>query len=92
MEDRKSNSAPPSPKLRPTRRLNERSDLQSSKGLPTRLDTVFVETLEQVRFDWPEYLAVERIRIGITEIGATMVVLACLPYALGGRFLLSFGS
>jgi hypothetical protein len=43
-----------------------------------RLDTVFAETLEQVQFDWPEYLAVERIRIGIAEIGATLVVLAVL--------------
>ena len=43
-----------------------------------RLDTVFAETVEQVQFDWPEYLAVERIRIGIAEIGATLVVLAVL--------------
>jgi hypothetical protein len=43
-----------------------------------RLDTVFAETLEQVQFGWPEYLAVQRIRIGIAEIGATMVVLAVL--------------
>jgi hypothetical protein len=78
MQDRKSNSAPPSLRLRRTRRLNERLDLQSSKDLPTRLDTVFVETIEQVRFDWPESLAVERIRIGIAEIGAGMVVLAGL--------------
>jgi len=53
--------------------LNERSE-----DLPTQLDTVFVETLEQVRFDWPESLGVERIRIGIAEIGVTMVVLAVL--------------
>lgn len=78
MQDRKSSSAPPSLRLRRTRRLNERSNLQSSKDLPTRLDTVFVETLEKVRFNWPESLAVERIRIGIAEIGATMVVLAVL--------------
>ena len=64
--------------LRRSRRLNERSDLQSSKDLPTGLDTVFAETLEQLRFDWPESLAVERIRIGIAEIGAGMVVLAGL--------------
>jgi len=73
MQDRQSNSAPASPKVRWTGRLNERSE-----DLPTRLDTVFVETLEQVRFDWPESLAVERIRIGIAEIGVTMVVLAVL--------------
>ena len=42
------------------------------------LDTVFAETLEQVQFDWPESSAVERIRIGIAEIGATLVVLAVL--------------
>lgn len=42
------------------------------------LDTVFAETLEQVQFDWPGYLAVERIRIGIAEIGATIVMLSVL--------------
>jgi len=73
MQDSKSISGPLSPKSRRSRRT-----FKSSKNLPMRLDTVFAETVEQVQFDWPEYLAVERIRIGIAEIGATMVVLAVL--------------
>jgi hypothetical protein len=73
MQASKSISGPLSPKSRRSRRT-----FKSSKNLPMRLDTVFAETLEQVQFDWPEYLAVERIRIGIAEIGATMVVLAVL--------------
>jgi hypothetical protein len=48
---------------------------------------VFVETLEQVRFDWPKSLAVVRIRIGIAEIGAAMLVLA-VPTALAGLAIL----
>ena len=73
MQDSKSISGPLSPKSSRSRRT-----FKSSKNLPMRLDTVFAETVEQVQFDWPEYLAVERIRIGIAEIGATMVVLAVL--------------
>jgi hypothetical protein len=73
MQDSKSISGPPSRKPRRSRR-----PFKSSKDLPMRLGAVFAETLEQVQFDWPEYLAVERIRIGIAEIGATMVVLAVL--------------
>jgi hypothetical protein len=65
-------------KAKTNRRLNEPLDLQSSKDQPMCLDTAFAETLEQVQFDWPGYLAVERIRIGIAEIGATIVVLSVL--------------
>jgi hypothetical protein len=49
---------------------------------------VFVETLEQVRFDWPKSLAVERIRIGIAEIGVAMVVLAVLTVLAGLAILI----
>jgi hypothetical protein len=88
IQDRKPNSVLPSLKRSRTRRLNERWDLQSPRDLPTRLDMVFVETLEQVRFDWPKSLAVERIRIGIAEIGVAMVVLAVLTVLAGLAILI----
>jgi hypothetical protein len=88
MQDCKSNSALPSLKRGPTRRLNERLDRQSPRELPTRLDTVFVEILEQVRFEWPKSLAVERIRIGIAEIGAALVGLAVLTVLAGLAILI----
>lgn len=52
---------------------------------PSDLDRALVEAAEEMSFDWPEFLPVERIKPGVAEM-----VLAVLLFAgllLFGRFL-----
>ena len=42
------------------------------------LDRGLVEVSEEVKFDWPGFLPVERIKAGITEIAVGLIVFAAL--------------
>jgi hypothetical protein len=42
------------------------------------LDREFVDICEEMKFDWPEFLPVERIKAGITEIALGLIVFAAL--------------
>ena len=37
-----------------------------------------IEVSEEMKFDWPEFLPVERIKAGITEIAVGLIVFAAL--------------
>ena len=41
-------------------------------------DREFVKISEEMKFDWPEFLPVERIKAGITEITLGLMVFAAL--------------
>jgi hypothetical protein len=41
-------------------------------------DRELVEISEEMKFDWPEFLPVERIKAGITEIALGLIVFAAL--------------
>ena len=45
---------------------------------PYDLDRALVEPVEEMKFDWPEFLPVERIKAGITEIALGLIVFAAL--------------
>ena len=42
------------------------------------LDRALVEAAEEIEFDWPEFLPVERIKAGITEIALGFLLFAAL--------------
>jgi len=42
------------------------------------LDRELVEVSEELKFDWPRLLPVERIKAGITEIAVGLIVFAAL--------------
>ena len=42
------------------------------------LDRGLVDLPEEIKFDWPEFLPVERIKAGITEIAVGLIVFAAL--------------
>jgi len=42
------------------------------------LDRALVETAEEIEFDWPKFLPVERIKAGITEIALGLLLFAGL--------------
>jgi hypothetical protein len=44
--------------------------------MPMDLEIAFFQTVENIDFDWPETLAVERIKIGIAEIAVAVLVFA----------------
>jgi hypothetical protein len=48
------------------------------KDFAHTLDRELVEVSEQMKFDWPEFLPVERIKGGITEIALGLIVFAAL--------------
>lgn len=41
-------------------------------------DREFVKISEEMKFDWPEFLPVERIKAGITEIALGLIMFAAL--------------
>ena len=41
---------------------------------PCHLDTALVEMAEEIEIDWPEFLPVERIRRGLTEIAFELLL------------------
>ena len=45
---------------------------------PHDLDRALAEAAEEMGFDWPEFLALERIKAGITEITLGFLLLAGL--------------
>jgi hypothetical protein len=42
------------------------------------VDREFVDISEEMKFDWPDFLPVERIKAGITEIALGLIVFAAL--------------
>ena len=44
--------------------------------MPMDLEIAFFQTVENIDFDWPETLTVERIKIGIAAIAVSVLVLA----------------
>jgi len=42
------------------------------------LDRELIEVSEELKFDWPRFLPVERIKAGITEIAVGLIVFAAL--------------
>jgi hypothetical protein len=40
------------------------------------VDREFVDISEEMKFDWPDFLPVERIKAGITEIALGLIVFA----------------
>jgi hypothetical protein len=58
----------------------EKKDRLSPPDSPTPydLDRVLVEAAEEIEFDWPEFLPVERIKAGITEIALGFLLFAGL--------------
>jgi hypothetical protein len=48
------------------------------KNSANTLNRDFVDISEEVKFDWPEFLPVERIKAGITEIALGLIVFAAL--------------
>jgi hypothetical protein len=48
------------------------------KNCADTLDRELVEVSEEMKFDWPEFLPVERIKAGITEIALGLIVFATL--------------
>ena len=48
------------------------------KNSADTLDREFVDICEEMKFDWPEFLPVERIKAGITEIALGLIVFATL--------------
>lgn len=55
---------------------------------PLDIHRVLVEAAEETDFDWPEFLSVERIKMGTAEISFGFLVLVGL-IALGALFFLS---
>jgi hypothetical protein len=45
---------------------------------PCDLDRALVEAAEQMKFDWPEFLPVERVKAGISEIALGFLLFAAL--------------
>ena len=48
------------------------------KNSANTLNRDFVDISEEMKFDWPEFLPVERIKAGITEIALGLIVFATL--------------
>jgi len=65
-------------------------DTTDQTGL-SDLDRAMVEAAAEMSFDWPEFLAVERFRPGITGFAVNTVLVAGL-LALGGVYTLFFTS
>jgi len=57
----------------------------------SQLDRAIIEAGEEMNFDWPEFLPVERITRGIAEMALASLLLAGLV-ALGHFFFLSLSS
>ena len=51
---------------------------QADSPAPHDLDRALAEAAEEMDFDWPEFLPVERIKGGITEIALGFLLLAGL--------------
>lgn len=49
------------------------------------LDRALIETVEEMKFDWPECLPVERIKAGIVEIALGLLLFAALLAFCGFR-------
>ena len=54
------------------------TDKSMGKNSAHALDRGLVELSEEIQFDWPEFLPVERIKAGITEIAVGLIVFAAL--------------
>jgi hypothetical protein len=48
------------------------------KNSAQALDEELVEVSEKIKFDWPEFLPVERIKAGIMESALGLIVFAAL--------------
>jgi len=60
--------------------IGEKKDSLSRPDSPAPydLDGTLVEATEEIEFDWPEFLPVERIKAGITEIALGFLLFAGL--------------
>jgi hypothetical protein len=61
----------------------EKRDLRADSPAPYDLDRALVQAAEEMRFDWPEFLPVERIKAGISEIIVGLILFAALLAFLG---------
>ena len=50
----------------------------ADSAAPNDLDRALAEAAEEMDFDWPEFLPMERIKAGITEIALGFLLLAGL--------------
>jgi hypothetical protein len=71
-------SGPPSLEVRRSRRSNQQDQSSQVLSAPADLDIAFAETVEAVDFDWPERSSVERVRVGIAEMLAGVLLLTGL--------------
>lgn len=76
----------------------EADDLPEAKSLRSPgspalsdLDRVLVEAAEEMRFDWPEFLPVERIERGLIQIAMWLLLIVSVA-ALGVLLFFSFAS
>ena len=56
----------------------EEKDQPADSQASHDLDVVLFQIAEGMKFDWPEFLPVERIKAGITEIALGLIVFAAL--------------
>jgi len=56
----------------------EKSDLRADSQTSYDLDRALVEAAEETKFYWPEFLPVERIKAGISEIALGLILFAAL--------------
>jgi hypothetical protein len=56
----------------------EKRDLLADSEPSYDLDWALVEAAEEMKFDWPEFLPVERIKAGISEIALGCILFAAL--------------
>lgn len=61
----------------------EKRDLRVDSPAPYDLDRALVQAAEEMRLDWPEFLPVERIKAGISEIIVGFILFAALLAFLG---------
>jgi hypothetical protein len=71
-------SGPPSLNVRRSGRSNQQDQSAQVLSAPTDLDIAFAEIVEAVDFDWPEGSSVERVRVGIAETVAGVLLLTGL--------------
>jgi hypothetical protein len=56
----------------------EKRGLLADSEPSSDLDRALVEAAEEMKFDWPEFLPVERIKAGISEIALGCILFAAL--------------
>ena len=72
--------------------MSSPADLEKKDNFPPAdqpawhdVDRALAEAAEEMDFDWPEFLPVERIKAGITEIALGILVFAILIALCGLR-------